>query len=41
MIRLVDNNDLKPLLRALINLLRLCYLLEQILDNNTIVVPNV
>jgi hypothetical protein len=41
MIRLIDNHDLEPLLRALINLLRLRYLLQQILNNNTIVVPNI
>ncbi len=41
MIRLIDNHDLKPLLGALINLLRLRYLLEQILHDNTVVVPDV
>jgi hypothetical protein len=41
MVRLIDNHDLKPLLGTLINLLRLRYLLQQILHHDSIVVPNV
>jgi hypothetical protein len=41
MIRLIDNHDLKPLLGTLINLLRLRYLLQQILHHDSIVVPYV
>ena len=41
MIRFIDNHDLEPLLRALIDLLCLRNLLQQILHHDTIVVPNI
>ena len=41
MISLIDNYDLKPLLRTLINLLRLRNLLQQILHDNPVVIPDV
>jgi len=41
MIRLIDYHHLELLLRALINLLRLSYLLQQVLYNHTIVVPDI
>ena len=41
MIRLVDHHHLEPLLRSLIHLLRLRYLLQQILHNHPVVVAYV
>ena len=41
MIRLVDNHDLESLLRIHIHLLCLRNLLQKILDDNAVVVPNI
>lgn len=41
MIRLINNHNLKPLLRACINLLSLRHLLQEVLNDNAIVVPNI
>lgn len=41
MIRLVDHHDLEPLLSSHINLLRLGYFFEQVLDHHPIVVADI
>lgn len=41
MVGLIDYHDLEPLFGRLIYLLRLRYFLEQLLDNDTVVSPNI
>ena len=41
MVGLVDDHHLEPLLGRLINLLRLSHLLQQVLDDDSVVVANV